>query len=121
MGPGLKDPDDLGARKRWQIRNALENDGHSPFFPEEYVNSDPPFISLLEQELLILSGSEVDLVIFLHTSTSIGVATELGYFISDPEIKAKSAVLFPIQFLQAGRKPSCKYCSGILREDAILR
>ena len=98
MGPGLNDPDDPGARKRRQIRTALEHDGHSPFFPEEYVDSDPPFISLLEQELLILSGSDVDLVIFLHTSTSFGVATELGFFVRYPEIKAKSAVLFPIQF-----------------------
>ena len=98
MGPGLGNPDDPGTRKRLQIRDALVDDGHNPFFPEDYATTDPPFISLLEQEHLILSGSGVDLVIFLHTTTSIGVATELGYFIGNPEIKAKSAVLFPIQF-----------------------
>ena len=40
----------------------------------------------------------MDLVIILYTSSSYGVAAELGNFVSAPEIKAKTAVLFPIMY-----------------------
>lgn len=98
LGPGLSNPGDPGTLKRRQIRNALEGDGHSPFFPEEVVTSDSPFSSFLDQERTLLDGPDVDLVIILHTPASIGVVAELGNFVSVPDIKAKTAILFPAQF-----------------------
>ena len=98
LGPGMSNPDDPGSRKRKQIRDALEDDGHRPFFPEDLVGSDPPSESLLEKERTLLGRPDVDLVIVLHTSTSYGAIAELGNFVSVPEIKAKTAVLFPIEY-----------------------
>lgn len=96
LGPGLGDSNDSGSIKRQQIRVALELDGHRPFFPEDCVSSDPPFMSLLERERRLLDRPDVDLVIILYTPTSHGVATELGHFVAVPDIRAKTAVLIPI-------------------------
>ena len=96
LGPGLDTEDDLGATKRRQIRDALSGDGHKPFFPENIVVTlNRPFEAVLEEERRILSRPDVDLVIILHTDTSFGALMEIANFVSVPEIKAKTAVLFP--------------------------
>ena len=98
LGPGLGTDDDQGAVKRMQIRDALANDGHSPFFPEEIVTLNQSSEAVLEEERQILSRPNVDLVIILHTSTSFGALMEIANFVSVPEIKAKTAVLFPSRY-----------------------
>ena len=101
LGPGLPspgNPDTAGSRKRKQIREELERDGHRPFFPEEYVVSGPTVGSLLGQERELLSSSDVDLVIILHTPNSTGVAMEIGNFEPFPEISSKTAILTPSEF-----------------------
>ena len=98
LGPGLSNRDNPGSHKRNQIRNALQNDGHIPFFPEEFVVSDPTLGSTLERERALLSRPEVDLVIILLTPESPGAIAELAHFVTFPEIKAKTAVLSPIQY-----------------------
>ena len=98
LGPNLDDADNIGTRKRRQIANALEADGHETFFPEQYVAMDNPFVPWVEQERQLLSGSDVDLIIILHTEDSAGVLVELGNFVSVPEISFKTGVLFPFQY-----------------------
>ena len=95
LGPGLEADNDPGTTKRKQIRDALAKDGHRPFFPEEIVSLNRPFEAVLEEERRILISSDVDLVIILHTDTSFGALMEIANFVSVPEIKAKTAVLFP--------------------------
>ena len=97
LGPGLATEDDPGRKKRKQIRDALEDDGHDAFFPEGSVIADPLLPSLVEQERELLAGTGVDLVIILHTSASVGVIAEIGNFVSVPAIKEKTAILFPIE------------------------
>ena len=45
----------------------------------------------------MLSSTDVDLVIILYTLTSFGAGWEIANFEGVPEIKAKTAVLFPIE------------------------
>ncbi len=73
LGPNLDDADNIGTRKRRQIANALEADGHETFFPEQYVAMDNPLVPWVEQERRLLSGSDIDLIIILHTEDSAGV------------------------------------------------
>ena len=96
LGPGLN-IDTAGSRKRRQIRAELEQDGHKPFFPECHVAPDPTRESLLEQERRLLGGPDVHLVIILHTSGH-GAPMEIAYFMLSPEIRDKSAILFPIKY-----------------------
>ena len=98
LGPNLGDADNVGARKRRQIADALREDGHETFFPEQYVAMDDPFVPWVEQERQLLSDSDVDLVVILHTEGSAGVLVELGNFVSVPEISFKTGVLFPFQY-----------------------
>ena len=98
LGPGPTDGEAPGPQKRRDIRGALAADGHRPFFLEERVDPAEPRESLLEQERRILSDSAVDLVIVLHTQDSFGALMEIANFASEPAIKAKTAVLFPLQF-----------------------
>ena len=97
LGPGLGG-DNFGSRKRRQILESLREDGHAPFFPEDFVDSGSPFESVLTQECELLSDSNVDLVIILHTENSMGVLMEIARFEEFPEIKAKTALLFPMRF-----------------------
>ncbi len=98
LGPNLDNTDDPGTLKRRQIYDALERDGHYPFFPETHVDTGQPFDSWIEQERVILSDPAVDLVIVLNTPTSIGVILEIGNFISAPEVRAKTAIMHPIEY-----------------------
>ena len=98
LGPGPTDSEALGPQKRRDIRGALERDGHQPFFPEEGIDPAEPRESLLDQERRILGDPSVDLVIILHTRDSFGALMEIANFVSEPTIKAKTAVLFPLQF-----------------------
>lgn len=98
LGPGLDTPGSPGSRKRRQIHDELERDGHSPFFPEDRVSAGPTQEPLLDQETRLLASAEVDLVIILHTSESVGTLMEIADFRRVPEIKSKTAILFPIQY-----------------------
>ena len=103
LGPSLDDGEsNRGGRKREQIRDALQQDGHRPFFPEEFVASDPSGPLLLEQERRLLGDAAVDLIIILYTTTSHGVLQEIAYFASYSTFKAKSAVLYPFELWQPG-------------------
>ena len=98
LGPSLDDISNSGTRKRRQIADSLENDGHETFFPEQYVLKDDPSVPWVEQERQLLSDSAVDLVIILHTEASAGVLVEIGNFVSVPEISFKTGILFPFQY-----------------------
>ena len=103
LGPSLDDGEaNRGGRKREQIRDALQQDGHRPFFPEDRVASDPSGPSLLEQERLLLGDANVDLIIILYTATSYGVLQEIANFEPYPNIKGKTAVLYPFALYQPG-------------------
>ena len=93
LGPSLADIRDIGARKRLQIRDALMDQGHAPFFPEDVIDSSAPDWIGQERELLL--NDSVDLVIILHTKNSWGAFSEVANFASFPEIRIKTAVLFP--------------------------
>ena len=98
LGPSLNDISNSGTRKRRQIADSLEDDGHETFFPEQYVLKDDPSVPWVEQERQLLSDSAVDFVVILHTEDSAGVLVEIGNFVSVPEISFKTGVLFPFQY-----------------------
>ena len=98
LGPGLGVPNDPEGHKRQQIYDALKDDGHKPFFPESIVNPNQPGETAIEQEVRILSRSDVDLVIILHTHKSFGALMEIGNFVGVPDIRRKTGVLFPIEY-----------------------
>ena len=98
LGPNLANTDDSGTRKRKQIFDALKSDGHHPFFPETYIDTNQPSDTWIEQERVILSDPAVDLVVILNTTRSIGVILEIGNFVSAPEIRAKTAIMHPIEY-----------------------
>ena len=100
LGPGPGDRSDSGFQKRQQILSQLAADGHQPFFPEEngLLAPDNPLDPLLDQEQKLLSNPDVHLIIILYTESSFGAGWETANFFTNPEIKAKTAVLFPIQF-----------------------
>ena len=94
LGPALNNADDsLGARKRRQIHDALKQDGHRPFFPEDLVAKGP---KALPAERELLSRDTVDWVILLHTKQARGTFLEVGHFIEFPEIVGKTTVLYPL-------------------------
>ena len=100
LGPGLGSADVAGRQKRQQIRDELASDGHHPFFPEDDGLLVPsyPTESLLDQELRVLRSLEVKLVIVLYRPDSVGVGWEIAFFNAYPEVKAKTAVLFPAEY-----------------------
>ena len=106
LGPNLDEVGNSGSAKRGQIADALENDGHETFFPEQYVVKDDPSIPWVEQERLLLSDESVDLVIILHTDDSAGVLVEIGNFVSVPEIYIKTGILFPSRHYKPTRNMS---------------
>ena len=95
LGPGLS-RNNLGSQKRRKILKVLMDDGHAPFFPERHVDEDNPFTSILTQECELLNKPNVDLVIILHTTDSVGVAMEIARFEEHPRIIAKTAILYPL-------------------------
>lgn len=98
LGPGLHDSASEGGIKRQQIHDALNSDGHAPFFPEQCLSLNPLSPPGIEQERQLLSAPDVDLVIILCTTWSPGALGELYNFVSVPAIRAKTAVLFPVQY-----------------------
>ena len=100
LGPNLASTSDSGTRKRIQIYEELQAEGHFPFFPEREgeLVAESLEESLLEQERRMLSGPDVDLVIILCTSGSFGAGWEIASFEGVPEIKSKTAVLFPLEY-----------------------
>ena len=93
---------DPGGMKRREILDALEQDGHNPFFPEDKVAPDPAGLRLLEQERLLLRNPEVDLVVILYTYSSPGALQEIAYFTADPVIVSKTGILYPYDFYDPG-------------------
>ena len=102
LGPNLDNIQAAGTRKRFEIRDALRDDGHDPFFPECLIDTDDPSQLWIRIERELLSASDVDLVIILHTPDAFGTLTEIANFVSVPEIHSKTAILFPVQFYQPG-------------------
>ena len=99
LGPALENSDDpRGTQKRQQLFEALEHDGHNPFFPEKLVVKGAPEALIEERE--ILRSDQVDWVILLHTRKSIGTLLEIGHFISFPEIRGKTTVVYPTDFYE---------------------
>ena len=101
LGPGFPEqgvPESPGSLKRRQIRTALEGDGHRAFFPEDLVESEGIPFSILNWETSLLRDPQVDLIVILHTDSSFGVIAELSHFLTVPEIRDKTVVLFPIEF-----------------------
>lgn len=100
LGPGLGSDDVVGLRKREQIRNELASDGHHPFFPEDdgLLTPSYPTESLLDQELTVLRSPEVKLVIVLYRPNSVGVGWEIAFINAFPDIKAKTAILYPAEY-----------------------
>ena len=103
LGPNLDDIGNVGTQKRYQIRNALENDGHQPFFPERELDTSDASQLWLELERQLLGDESVDLVIIFHTEDGFGVLAEIANFVSVPEIHAKAAILFPAKFYTPNR------------------
>lgn len=99
LGPGLGSPLTPGSMKRQQIRSELEADGHHPFFPEDegLLVPEYPNEPILEQERRLLVRPDVDLIVVLCTAESVGAGYEVANFMSVPEIKTKTAILFPRQ------------------------
>ena len=103
LGPEPSDDHrNIAGWKRNQIREALKNDGHRPFFPEDCTWNDPTLPSLLQQEVLLMGSATVDLLILLHTESGSGTLQEIGKFDSYPEIIRKTRVLFPFKFFTLG-------------------
>ena len=100
LGPGLGSADEAGLLKRQKIRDELASDGHRPFFPEDDGLLAPvyPTESLLDQELRVLTSPEVELVIVLYRPDSVGVGWEIAFISAHPDVKAKTAVLFPAEY-----------------------
>ena len=116
LGPTPSDDQqEIFGWKRNQIRNALRGDGHRPFFPEDCTKNDPTLPSLLEQEVLLMSSSVVDLVILFHTESGSGTLQEIGKFDSYPPIVNKTRVLFPMKFFH----PGANLFSNTLSEYAV--
>ena len=119
LGPSLNDISNSGTRKRRQIADSLEDDGHETFFPEQYVLKDDPSVPWVEQERQLLSDSAVDFVVILHTEDSAGVLVEIGNFVSVPEISFKTGVSIPFPILQANAEPAGKHGPSVLYKNAI--
>ena len=97
LGPGLQNSEDpWGAKKRRQIYDALQQEGHAPFFPEQLVARGTPGALIEERE--ILRESSVDWILLLHTRVSAGTLMELSLVLNFPELAAKTTVLFPTDY-----------------------
>ena len=80
--------------------DALKERRACPLFSQRTCSEvDPvePRDLLLEQEKRVLNQDDVGLVIILHYENSIGAIMEIANFVSVPEIKAKTAILFPME------------------------
>ena len=100
LGPNLSNIEEIGTRKRYEIRDALEDDGHEPFFPECFIDVNDSTSLWIRIEQQLLADPQVDLVIIFHTPEAFGVLTEISNFIDVYEIYSKAAILFPSQFYQ---------------------
>ena len=100
LGPNLDNIQDFGTQKRYQVRDALEDDGHDSFFPENRIDTSDSTQVWLRTERQMLSDDSIDLVIILHTESSFGVLAEIANFVDVPEIHSKTAILYPARFYQ---------------------
>lgn len=96
FGPGIAN-DNPGSRKRQQIVDTLNMDGHEAFTPEDFLDVQLFDLIWLEQEELLLGENRVDYVIVLLTEDSIGAFAEIGRISGDPAIVRKTGILYPQQ------------------------
>jgi hypothetical protein len=95
----MSTPLSSGSKKRQQIRDALKNDGHDPFFPEDHgITLDPLALAALDQEVELLIDPGVNLILLLHTDSSAGVMGEIYRFYRVPEIESKMVVMVPAEY-----------------------
>ena len=87
------------ANKRNQIRDALDTRGHEVFFPEQLANNESD-VSLLDQELQMLSRRDVDWIVVLETTA--GPLAEVSAFVSVPAIRSKTFLLIPEEYYAPG-------------------
>ena len=99
LGLGVQGPDNVGSRKRRQIREALAKDGHKAFFPEELCTSETSEL-LIHEEQKLLGDASVGLVILLCTDNSPGALVEMAGFVDEPGIVEKTAILFPAELFE---------------------
>ena len=95
LGPRLSN-DTPGAQKRRDIHDALRQDGHISFYPEDLIA--PGAYRMIEEERSILSKDSVDWIILLHTEEGLGTVGEIFGFVASPEITRKTTVFFPREF-----------------------
>lgn len=96
FGPGIGN-DNPGSRKRQQIVETLNSDGHEAFTPEDFLDVRRFDVGWLDQEQLLLGDDRVDFVIVLVTEDSIGAFAEIGRVSSVPSIILKTGILYPQQ------------------------
>ena len=94
FGPGVAS-DSLGGRKRKQIADTLQSDGHVPIMPEQFLDLHRFDLSWLEQEALLLAEYRIDFVIVLLTEDSLGAYVEIGRISAHPAIMEKTVILYP--------------------------
>ena len=99
LGPGPSSP---GRAKREQIGDALREDGHDSFFPEDVGNIGMALVDpvALDSEQEMLEKDDVHLVIMLVTGSARGVEAEYIQFRRVPRIRDKTALLYPKVYYQ---------------------
>ncbi len=100
LGPSLNDPDGPATQKRHQIRDALKECGHAPFYLEDLVSEDSS--TPIHDEREILSRDTVDWIIVFCAQGAVGTAAEILGLTDYPEIIRKTTILFPYDL----------YCDG---------
>ena len=124
LGPNLDNIDEIGTQKRYQIRDALSEDGHEPFFPESLIDTSDSTRLWIADEQQLLRDTSVDLIILLYTEGAQGAYTELSNFVTVPEIRSKTALLYPLRFYEprtalSGNTAQGYYKSKIYTEDEM--
>ena len=112
LGPKLDAINEIGTQKRYQIRDALSDDGHEPFFPESFIDTSDSTRLWIADEQQLLRDTSVDLIILLYTEGAQGVYTELSNFVTIPEISSKTALLYPLRFYEPGTAMSGNTAQG---------
>lgn len=99
-GPGV-DVDSPIAKKRWEIRDKLQENGHAPLFSEELDDEDDLTDLIKSGEGFLLKAlhraQNADFLVLLLDKHTTGVITELNICIRS-DIAAKVFVMAPVSF-----------------------
>ena len=132
-GPGIH-IDSAVAEKRWQIKEALEAQGHAALFSEEIKEDEDLQEQFKKDEGLLLKAlrqaQSADFLVVLLDERAVGVVTEL-HLCTRPDIAAKVFVLIPktleesflkatIAQIKVGNGAICWYTSDQMRESYVL-